>query len=137
MIQRDAEREGTYMFTIVPSDAPLIVKPRHCCPVGPAQCSSTPVAAGGGALVEVACVVLAVEEGGGEPGDVRVHTWYLSGPHYPRIDISFERTGKKRKEKMNVRGLYLERSHPIHSPRHYTRRSSCRRTVLDGCPRFR
>jgi hypothetical protein len=98
MIQRDAEREGTYMFTIVPSDAPLIVKPRHCCPVGPAQWSSTPVGAGGGALVEVACVVLAVEEGGGEPGDVRVHTWYLSGPHYHPTNISFQRFVKERKE---------------------------------------
>jgi hypothetical protein len=85
------------MFTIVPSDAARIVNPRHCRPVGPAQWSSTPVGAGGGALVEVACVVLAVEEGGGDPGDVRVHTWYLSGPHYHHIDISFERTGKKRK----------------------------------------
>ena len=67
------------MLTIVPSDAPRIVNPRHCCPVGPAQCNSTPVATGGGALVDVAWVVL---DGGGASGGVRVHTWYCDGPHY-------------------------------------------------------
>lgn len=55
------------MLTIVPSDAPRIVNPRHCCPFGPAQWSSPPVGAGGGAVVEV---------GGGASGGVSVHTWY-------------------------------------------------------------
>jgi hypothetical protein len=87
--------------------------------------------------VDVAEVVLAVEEGGGEPGDVRVHTWYLSGPHYSNQQYELPKIREGRKGDMNVRGLFPVRSHPIHSPRHYTRRSLFRRTVLGGCRRFR
>ena len=63
----ERKEKGRYMLTIVPSDAPRIVNPRHCCPFGPAQWSSPPVGAGGGAVVEV---------GGGASGGVSVHTWY-------------------------------------------------------------
>lgn len=64
-----------------------MVRPRHCWPVGPAQWSSVPVAAGGGAVVDV---------GGGVFGAVRVHTWYWSGPHYYPTQQSVEKQDRDR-----------------------------------------
>jgi hypothetical protein len=67
-------RMGTYIATIVPSEAARIVSPRHSTPDGSDQCSSTPVVAGGGAVVEV-------DVGGGTPGGVSSHCWSRDGPH--------------------------------------------------------